>query len=143
MKVASSAAAVAALGASTTSVAVAAPAGTAQHVALTIKSDTQHARKGPDGKWHDAFLPAAFSTRVGRTVVVTIRNYDSAVHTFSSPGLGLNVIVKGGSGSHPSVTRFMFRAGRPGTYTWRCLGGCDPWAMSHLGFMKGRITVSA
>jgi plastocyanin len=140
--VAAAAAAVAAV--SVTGAATAAPAAsTTDHVALTIKSDTQHARKGPDGKWHDAYLPAAFTAKSGDTVVVTIRNYDPAPHTFTSKGLGLNVVIKKGSARHPSVTTFTFRAPKAGAYTWQCVAGCDPWAMTHLGFMEGRVTVTA
>jgi plastocyanin len=112
-------------------------------VSLAIKSDTEHAKKGPDGKWHDAYLPAAFAVRTGDRVVVTIRNYDSAPHTFTSTKLGLDVVIKGGSATRPSVTTFTFTAPRAGSYTWQCLGNCDAWAMNHVGFMKGRITVTA
>ena len=116
---------------------------TADRVSLAIKSDTEHARRGPDGTWHDAYLPAAFSVKSGDKVVVTIRNYDAAPHTFTSQKLHLNVVIKGGSATHPSVTTFTFKAPKAGTYTWQCLGNCDSWAMNHLGFMKGRITVTA
>jgi hypothetical protein len=61
-----------------------------QPIALAIKSDTEHAKKGPDGKWHDVYLPAAFSVKSGRTVKVTIRNYDPGLHTFTASGLGLD-----------------------------------------------------
>jgi plastocyanin len=111
-------------------------------VSLAIKSDTEHAKKGADGKWHDAYLPGAFAVESGDKVVVTIRNYDAAAHTFTSARLGLDVVITGGSATHPSVTTFTFTAPKAGTYTWRCLGNCDAWAMSHVGFMKGRITVT-
>jgi len=123
--------------------AVGARAATVDRVSLAIKSDAERARKGPDGKWHDAYLPAAFSISSGDKVVVTIRNYDAAPHTFTARKLHLNVVIKSGSATHPSVTTFAFRAPKTGTYTWQCLGNCDPWAMHHLGFMKGRITVTA
>jgi hypothetical protein len=41
------------------------------------------------------------------------------------------------------VTTFSFAAPAAGTYTWQCVDGCDPWAMTHLGYMKGRLTVRA
>jgi plastocyanin len=140
---AAAALAVAALIAGLAGVALAASSPSVARVALTIKADTQHARKGPDGKWHDAYLPAAFSVKTGEKVVVTISNYDAAPHTFTSKKLGLNVVIKPGSRSRPSVTTFTFRAPRVGAYTWQCLANCDPWAMNHLGFMKGRVTVHA
>ena len=136
------AAAVGAIAVAWTGAAVAAPAAHVDHVSLTIKADTQHARKGSDGKWHDAYLPAAFSVRSGDKVVVSIRNYDPAPHTFTAPRLGLNVVIRPGSGAHPSLTTFTFRAPKAGTYIWQCAAGCDPWAMAHLGFMRGRVTVT-
>ena len=113
----------------------------AQTVALAIKSDTEHARKGPDGKWHDAYLPAGFTVRAGRTVRVTLSNYDTAPHTFTAPGLRVNVIVAAGSAARPATATFTFTASKAGSYRWRCLGNCDPWAMSHLGFMTGIVRV--
>jgi plastocyanin len=129
--------------ASLTGTAVAAPSLHVDRVALTIKSDTQHAKKDANGKWHDAYLPAAFSVRTGDKVVVTIRNYDPAPHTFTAKKLGLNVVIKPGSAAHPSVMTFTFTAPKAGRYTWQCLANCDPWAMNHLGFMKGLVTVRA
>src|SRR4051812_39844505 len=128
---------------SLTGAAVAAPAVHVDRVGLTIKSDTEHAKKDANGKWHDAYLPAAFSATTGDKVVVTVRNYDAAPHTFTSKKLGLNVVIKAGSAAHPSVTTFTFFAPRAGSYTWQCLANCDPWAMNHLGFMKGVVTVRA
>ena len=115
----------------------------AQPVALTIKSDTEHAKKGPDGKWHDAYLPAAFTVKSGGTVKVTIRNYDPSMHTFTSTGLGLDVRIKAGSAARPSVTTFSFKAPKAGSYTFQCVGTCDPWAMGHLGYMMGLVRVVA
>jgi len=43
------------------------------HVSLVVKSDTEHARRAPDRKWHDAFLPGNFTARAGSPVVVTVR----------------------------------------------------------------------
>jgi hypothetical protein len=36
-----------------------------EEVKVVIKSDEEHGRKGADGNWHDAFLPADFSVRAG------------------------------------------------------------------------------
>ncbi len=112
-----------------------------QAVALTIKSDTEHGRKGPDGKWHDAYLPGRFTVRAGSKIRVTISNFDPAPHTFTARGLGLNVIVRGGSATHPSATTFTFTAPKAGSYRWQCLGNCDAWAMTHVGFMAGIVRV--
>ena len=112
-------------------------------VTLAVKSDTEHAKKGSDGKWHDAFLPGNFAARSGSKVTVSIKNYDPAAHTFTSSGLGLNVKIAAGSATNPKVTTFTFTAPKPGNYTWMCMGNCDTWAMTHMGFMLGSVKVTA
>jgi plastocyanin len=126
----------------------AAPAGPAEAVSLTIKSDTEHGRKGPDGKWHDAFLPANFTVHPGATVTVTVQNYDDMPHSFTSSTLSasqlINQNIPAGSSSAPSKTTFTFRAPTtPGSYPWWCAMPCDPWAMAHVGYMRGIVTVAA
>jgi heme/copper-type cytochrome/quinol oxidase subunit 2 len=124
-----------------TCAALAAPPAT-RHVTLTIKSDAEHAKKGSDGKWHDAYLPGNFTIKAGARVVVTVRNYDDAAHTFTAPGLKLDVKIKGGSATHPSTTTFSFVAWTRGTFSWHCEEDCDGWAMTHHGYMRGRVTVT-
>ena len=122
----------------------AAPARAAATVALSIKSDTQHGKQDTKGVWHDAYLPAAFSVKTGQKVTVTITNYDDAAHTFTAPGLKLSVAVAGAKAGKPSVTTVSFTApSKAGGIDWFCAAGCDPWAMTHYGFMRGRITVTA
>ena len=79
----------------------------------------------------------------GTRVAVTIRNYDDALHTCTSAGLGLDVRIRPGSAAHPSVTRFSFEAPKPGSYTFRCMGACDSYAMTHMGYMLGTVRVVA
>src|SRR5579884_4506489 len=70
--------------------------GKVHHVAtlkLIVKSDSEHGKKGPDGKWHDAFLPASFKVKAGTKVIVSVRNYDEGAHSFSAPGLHVNVLI--------------------------------------------------
>lgn len=112
-------------------------------VQLAIKADTQHAKQGPGGQWHDAYLPAAFTAKAGQRITVSVTNYDPAPHTFTSPKLGLSVLIAGAKGSKPTVTTFSFTPKTAGAFDWWCAAGCDPWAMSHLGYMRGRITVGA
>jgi hypothetical protein len=54
--------------------------------------------------------PAAFSVKSGDKVVVTIRNYDAAPHTFTSPRLHLNVVIKTGNARfgapNPATTEY-------------------------------------
>lgn len=119
-----------------------------EEVKLVIKSDEEHGKKGPEGTWHDAYLPASFSVKAGATVKVTVYNYDDSAHTFTSPGLGVNVDIAAGGESTPSKTTFTFQAPQKAatyqsaaTYEWYCAMPCDPFAMTHLGFMRGDVTV--
>lgn len=117
--------------------------GGVEEVNLIVKSDEEHARRGPEGTWHDAFLPADFSVDPGATVKVTILNYDEGEHSFTSPMLGLNVTVAAGTPSEPATTTFTFTAPtRTGSYMWFCAKPCDPWAMSHFGYMRGVVRVA-
>lgn len=120
-----------------------------EEITLVVKSDEEHAKKGPEGEWHDAYLPADFSVKAGATVKVTVYNYDDSAHSFTSPGLGVNAKIAPGGETHPSKTTFTFQAPSKaatyqngGSYEWYCDMPCDPFAMSHYGFMKGHVTVS-
>jgi plastocyanin len=113
-------------------------------VKMLVKSDTEHAKRGPDGQWHDAFLPGDFSVKAGQSVTVTVSNYDDAPHSFNSPSLGVNETIGGGSEKAPHAVTFKFKApSKPGSYEWWCALPCDPWAMSHDGYMRGHVTVIA
>jgi plastocyanin len=109
---------------------------------VLVKSDEQHAKKGPDGKWHDAFLPANPVVKAGRTTTVTFVNYDDAVHSLVAPGLGLNVKIPGAKGSTPGRISISVKAAKAGHYDWWCGSPCDPWAMTHNGYMRGSIVVT-
>ena len=74
------------------------------HVKLVVKSDEQRAKKGLDGKWHDAFLPANFKINAGAKVIVTVRNYDDMPHTFTAAGLHVNGFFMMGMAGRPSRT---------------------------------------
>jgi len=114
-----------------------------EDVKLVVKSDEEHAKKGSDGNWHDAYLPADFSVEAGATVHVTVYNYDDMPHSFTAPGLGVNQEVAAGSEGKPSKTTFSFTApAEAGSYEWLCVLPCDPWSMSHFGFMKGHVRVA-
>ncbi|HET9152513.1 MAG TPA: cupredoxin domain-containing protein [Solirubrobacterales bacterium] len=115
----------------------------AESVKLVIKSDEEHGKQDPAGTWHDAYLPADFSVKAGATVRVTVYNYDDMPHTFTAMGLGTNVEIAAGSENKPSRTTFTFHAPqKAGSYEWFCALPCDPWAMTHFGFMKGHVTVT-
>lgn len=117
-------------------------------VKLVIRSDTEHGKMGSDGKWHDAFLPANFTVHAGDRVTVTVYNYDTMAHSFTSSSLSssqlINQMIPAGSSGSPSTTTFTFTApSNPGQYSWWCAMPCDPWAMDHVGFMRGYVRVAA
>lgn len=114
-----------------------------EDVKLVVKSDEEHAKKGSDGNWHDAYLPADFSVKAGTTVHVTVYNYDDMPHSFTAPELGVNQEIAAGSEDKASKTTFTFTApAEAGSFEWLCDLPCDPWAMSHEGFMRGRVRVT-
>ncbi|MHB1571920.1 MAG: cupredoxin domain-containing protein, partial [Solirubrobacteraceae bacterium] len=115
-----------------------------QTVTLKVKSDSEHGKLGPDGDWHDAFLPASFSFHAGATVHVTVYNYDDMPHSFTSQSLGVNRVIAAGSAGAPAKVTFTFRApSRTGRYEWWCALPCDPYSMNTVGFMRGFVTVAA
>ncbi|HLI16445.1 MAG TPA: hypothetical protein VKV23_10410, partial [Acidimicrobiales bacterium] len=84
--------------------AAAAPAAAAvEKVTLKVNPPPLGGVRGPDGQVHDAFVPASFTMHVGRTYEVTVVNYDTMPHTFTSPGLGLNEVIAPGSAAAPKV----------------------------------------
>lgn len=132
-------------GTATTASQVAKPMGMGanEEVKIVVKSDEEHAKMGSDGKWHDAFLPADFKVSPGTMVTVVVLNYDEGEHTFTSNALGTNETIPPGSELQPSETHFYFRApSKAGRYAWYCALPCDPWAMTHNGYMRGFVTVT-
>jgi plastocyanin len=114
-----------------------------ENVKLLVKSDDEHGKKGPEGTWHDAFLPADISVKAGSLVRVTVYNYDEGVHSFTAPGLETNAEIAAGTETKPAVTTFTFRApDKPGRFLWFCALPCDPWAMNEDGYMRGFVTVT-
>lgn len=109
---------------------------------LVVKSDEEKGKMGSDGNWHDAFLPADFSVKAGAAVRITVYNYDDMPHTFTAAELGVNETIPAGSEDGPGKITFTFQAPQQaGSYEWFCSLPCDPWAMSHDGFMRGRVRV--
>jgi plastocyanin len=109
---------------------------------IVVKSDSEHAKKGPDGKWHDAFLPADPAITAGVRTTITLVNYDGGPHSMVAPGLNLNVVVPAAKGGTPGRVSFTLKVGKPGRYDWWCTSPCDPWAMTHDGYMRGSIVVA-
>jgi heme/copper-type cytochrome/quinol oxidase subunit 2 len=114
-----------------------------QNVYLVIEAG---AKLGPDGKLHDAFINGDFTVTAGKPVHLTIYNYDDGTHTLTAGDLGLNVKVKGSEKKgQPGVTEADFTPTKEGTFNWLCADKCDgqnnQWAMTHDGYMQGKITV--
>ena len=74
---------------------------------------------------------------------------DKVAHTFTVPGLGVNVPIPGDvpAGKSGITVTFSFKTGAAGTYMWQCMDPCgaDPngWGgpMTMRGYMMGSITV--
>jgi heme/copper-type cytochrome/quinol oxidase subunit 2 len=108
---------------------------------------------GSDNQLHDAFTPSNFTIYLGQTVNLTIINYDTSQHSFTSTSLGLDKIVDPApSNGTPARTTFQFTPTRTGLYRWWCAVPCDDWAMATdpkdnqhgiIGYMGGYATVLA
>jgi heme/copper-type cytochrome/quinol oxidase subunit 2 len=79
-----------------------------------------------------------FTVKVGQAVTVTIVNHDAMPHTFTAPDINVNASV-----NPESSTTFTFTPSAAGTFSWYCSVPCGDWVMSHPGYMKGSVTVSA
>ena len=110
--------------------------------------------KGPDGKGHDAFVPASFVLKAGTPVHLIAINHDDMPHTITQPTLGLNIMVNPGKAAgnavQPVTTTATFTVQKVGVYRWYCSLACDGsaggWAMTNAngsqsqdGFMAGNI----
>jgi len=120
-------------------------------ITLVVQGDVE---LGPDGNLHDAFTPCNFTVYTGQEVDLTIVNYDSGEHTFTSPSLGVNFIVPPSNETGvPTVSNYQFTEATPGVYRWYCTYPCDTdsggWAMTtgsdgqpgQIGYMGGFVTV--
>lgn len=127
--------------------------GTAKYanITLVVQGDVE---LGPDGLLHDAFSPCNFTVYAGQTVNLTIINYDTGQHSFTSTTLNVNFQVPASTvNGVPSVTTFQFTETQSGVYRWWCADPCDTdaggWAMTtgsdgqpaQIGFMGGFVTV--
>ena len=114
-------------------------AGASETVKLQIKDVTtpegsEPAYVGSGG----AGAKVLFTAKVGEKVTVSVANHDAMPHTFTSPDLGVDADIAPGS-----TTTFTFTASSAGTFTWYCSVPCGDWVMSHAGYMKGSVTVTA
>ncbi len=111
---------------------------------------------GSDGKKHDTFYAlGATSVKVGQEVTISVANFDDVAHTFTSPELGINIMLQPAKGKDdPSIGTYTFTASKAGKFRWFCAIPCDTdtdgWAMKVGpngigvdGFLAGYITVGA
>jgi hypothetical protein len=99
-------------------------------------SVTPGIKPGADGKLHDAFSVTNFYVHVGQPVKLIINNTDTVDHSINSQGAGVNIVARPGTHTYTLIVR------RPGRFLWMCMMACDPYSMSHLGYMRGYITAS-
>ena len=92
-------------------------------------------KPGPNGKLHDAFSVTNFTVRAGQPVKLVINNTDGGDHSITTmDGAGVNIIVR------PGVHTYTLLVHKTGKFMWMCTQPCDPYSMSHLGYMRGTIT---
>jgi heme/copper-type cytochrome/quinol oxidase subunit 2 len=91
-------------------------------------------KPGPDGKLHDAFSVTNFTVRAGHPVKLVINNTDTVPHSITAPGAGVNIVVRPGTHTY---TLLVHSSGR---FEWFCTYPCDPFSMTHVGYMRGFIT---
>jgi hypothetical protein len=93
-------------------------------------------KPGPEGEKHDAFTVTEFSVHAGQPQTLVIDNTDTVPHSITAAGAGVNIVVM------PGTHRYTLDVKTPGKYLWFCHFVCDEWAMEHVGYMSGYITVS-
>jgi heme/copper-type cytochrome/quinol oxidase subunit 2 len=91
-------------------------------------------KPGPDGKLHDAFSVTSFDVRAGQPVKLVIDNTDTVAHSITAPSAGVNIVAKPGTHSYTLLVN------RTGVFQWHCAYPCDPYSMTHDGYMRGTIT---
>ncbi len=109
---------------------------------------------GPDNNTHDSFVPCNFTVYTSQTVNLTIYNYDSMPHSFTSTTLNVNFQIPASTTTGVStVSHFQFNETTPGSYRWWCAIPCDNdaggWAMTtgsdgqpdQIGYMGGFVSV--
>ncbi len=109
---------------------------TAQRVVLTIRPALHTSLTHPSMRANgsqtapdERVSGSNFAVRPGLPVRVVVWNYTRRLHTFDSPGLGVNVPVLPGSPMKPSKTVFTFVARTYGRIPWSCRVPCG----GHMG----------
>lgn len=110
--------------------------GTSQVQPVVYLSVTPGIKPGPDGKLHDAFSVTNFQVHVGQPVKLVINNTDNVPHSINAPAAGVDIVAKPGTHTYTLLVR------RSGRFEWSCMMPCDPYSMTHVGYMRGYITAS-
>lgn len=100
-------------------------------VYLTVSPEL---KPGADGKLHDAFSVTDYTVHAGQPVQLVINNTDGAPHSITSPAAGVNILVR------PGIHTYTLVVHKTGRFEWFCAQPCDPYSMSHVGYMRGYIT---
>jgi hypothetical protein len=72
--------------------------------------------------------------RAGRPIKLVIDNTDTVEHSINSAGAGLNIVARPGAHTYTLIIH------KRGRFPWMCMCPCDPYSMSHVGYMRGYIT---
>lgn len=90
-------------------------------------------KPGSDGKLHDAYSQTRFYVRSGHAVKLVIHNADDVAHSIVSPAAGVDLRVRPGTHTYRLVVEHR------GTFQWHCGMPCDPFSMTHSGYMRGTL----
>ena len=74
-----------------------------------------------EGAHGERTLPLNFAVRPDVPVTVVFTNYTKSVHTFTSPGLGINQVIPPATGETPGTTTVTFTPGRYDVFEWYCV----------------------
>ncbi len=99
-------------------------------------SVTPGIKPGLDGKLHDAYSVTNFYAHVGQPVKLVINNTDTVPHSINAPDIGVDIVARPGTHTYTLLVR------KSGRFLWTCMMPCDPYSMSHMGYMRGYITAS-
>lgn len=91
-------------------------------------------KPGPDGKLHDSFSITSFNVHAGQPVKLVINNTDTVPHSITSPSAGVNIVARPGTHTYTLIVH------KVGVFQWHCAYPCDPYSMTHNGYMRGTIT---
>ena len=117
-------------------------------VVLTIKSyDDGTAPLSPDSPYNKV-LGTVNGTELVNGQPVSQFADNAVAHTFTVPGLGLNIVVPAAPTGGTVTVQATFKVPKAGTYNWQCEAPCGTTAsgwggpMETPGWMQGTITIA-